>query len=58
VQQRYPGLVADLVQGLFTVGNPTAKPGALRLLRGAAKNNGVKLRHLVADGLAGGRVFK
>jgi len=58
VQQRYPGLVADLVQGLFTVTNPESKPGALRLLRGAAKKNGVKLRHLVADGLAGGRTFR
>ena len=58
IQQQYPGLVADLVQGLFTVTNPTAKPGALRLLRGAAKKNGVKLRHLLADGLAGGRVFR
>lgn len=58
VQQHYPGLVADLVQGLFTVTNPAAKPGALRLLRRAAKKNGVKLRHLLADGLAGGRVFR
>lgn len=58
IQQRYPGMMADLVQGLFTVTNPEAKPGALRLLRGAAKNNGVKLRHLLADGLAGGRVFR
>ncbi len=58
VQQQYPGLIADLVQGLFTVNNPTAKPGALRLLRDAAKANGVKLRHLAADGLRGGRVFR
>ncbi len=58
VQQRYPGLIADLVQGLFTVTNPTAKPGALRLLRDAAKGNGVKLRHLAADGVRGGRVFR
>ena len=58
VQQRYPGLIADLVQGLFTVTNPEGKPGAVRLLRKAAKDNGVKLRHLLADGLAGGRVFR
>lgn len=58
VQQRYPGLVADLVQGVFTVTNPTAKAGMLRLLRNAAKKNGVKLRHLAADGLAGGRAFR
>jgi electron transfer flavoprotein-quinone oxidoreductase len=58
VQQQYPGMIADLVQGLFTVTNPTPKPGALRLLRTAAKANGVKLRHLAADGLKGGRVFR
>ncbi|MDP3711529.1 MAG: FAD-dependent oxidoreductase [Mycobacteriales bacterium] len=58
VQQRYPGLVADLVEGLFTVTNPTAKPGALALLRRSAKRNGVKLRHLAADAIAGGRVFR
>ena len=58
VQQQYPGMIADLVQGLFTVTNPTPKPGALRLLRKAAKDNGVKLRHLAADGLRGGRVFR
>ena len=58
VQQRYPGLVADLVEGLFTVTNPTAKPGALALLRRSAKSNGVKLRHLAADAIAGGRVFR
>jgi electron transfer flavoprotein-quinone oxidoreductase len=58
VQQRYPGLIADLVQDLFTVTNPTPKPGALRLLRAAAKRNGVKLRHLAADGLAAGRTFR
>ena len=58
VQQQYPGMIADLVQGLFTVTNPSPKPGALRLLRQAAKDNGVKLRHLAADGLRGGRVFR
>jgi electron transfer flavoprotein-quinone oxidoreductase len=58
VQQRYPGLVADLVQGLFTVTNPSPKPGVLRLLRDAARKNGVSLRHLAKDGLAGGRTFR
>ncbi len=58
VQQRYPGMIADLVEGMFTVTNPTPKPGALALIRRAAKDNGVKLRHLAKDGLAGGRVFR
>jgi electron transfer flavoprotein-quinone oxidoreductase len=58
VQQRYPGLIADLVEGMFTVTNPAPKPGVLRLLRASARKNGVKLRHLAADGLAGGRAFR
>ena len=33
VQQRYPGLICDLVEGMFTVTNPTPKPGGLRLTR-------------------------
>jgi len=58
VQHRYPGLVADLVEGMFTVTDPTPKPGLLRLLRRAARRNDVKLRHLLLDGLRGGRVFR
>ena len=58
VQQRYPGLVADLVEGLFTVTNPTAKPGVAKLLRSSAKKNGVPMRHLLADGLKGARTFR
>lgn len=58
VQQRYPGMVADLVEGLFTVTNPVAKPGALALLRRSAKAHGVRWRDLLADGVAGGRVFR
>jgi electron transfer flavoprotein-quinone oxidoreductase len=58
VQQRYPGLIADLVEGLFTVTNPTPKPGVVRLLRASAKKHGVTLRQLAADGFAGGRTFR
>ncbi|MCU1595680.1 MAG: Electron-transferring-flavoprotein dehydrogenase [Frankiales bacterium] len=58
VQQQYPGMIADLVEGMFTVTNPTAKPGVLTLLRRSAKKHGVKLRHLAADGLSGGRTFR
>jgi electron transfer flavoprotein-quinone oxidoreductase len=58
VQQQYPGMIADLVQGLFTVTNPTPKPGVLKLVRQSAKKHGVKLRHVAADGLAGGRTFR
>lgn len=58
VQQQYPAMIADVVEGLFTVNNPTAKPGALKLLRQSANKHGVKLRHLAADGLKGGRSFR
>ncbi|MCW2598450.1 MAG: dependent oxidoreductase [Frankiales bacterium] len=58
VQGQYPGLIADLVEGMFTVTNPTPKPGVVRLLRAAANKHGVKLRHLAVDALAGGRTFR
>jgi electron transfer flavoprotein-quinone oxidoreductase len=58
VQRRYPGLVCDLAEGLFTVTNPVPKPGMLRLARRSAKRNGVRLSSLLRDGLAGGRVFR
>jgi electron transfer flavoprotein-quinone oxidoreductase len=57
VQQRYPGLVCDLVEGMFTVTNPSAKPGGLRLTRAAAAKHGVKLRELATDTLRGMRIF-
>ena len=58
VQQRYPGLMADLAEGLFTVTNPTPKPGVLKLLRRSAKRNNLSLLDLARDGLAIGRVFR
>lgn len=57
VQQRYPGLLCDLAEGMFTVTNPTPKAGALSLTRAAAAAHGVKLRQLAADGLRGLRIF-
>ncbi|MFF4851197.1 FAD-dependent oxidoreductase [Streptomyces sp. NPDC001194] len=56
-QQQYPALICDVVQGLFHVDNPRPKPGALRLLRTAARRHGVRARHLVADALNGLRTF-
>lgn len=58
VQQRYPGLMADLAEGLFSVTNPVPKPGVLRILRRAAKANGLKLTELAADAVRLGRVFR
>lgn len=57
VQHRYPGLVCDLAEGMFTVTNPAPKPGGLRLTRTAAAKHGVKLRELAADTLRGMRIF-
>ena len=53
VQQRYPGLLCDLAEGMFTVTNPTPKPGGLRLTRRRAAGHGVKLRELAGDTAAG-----
>jgi electron transfer flavoprotein-quinone oxidoreductase len=58
VQQRYPGLVCDLAEGLFTVTNPAPKPGLARLARTSARRNGVRLSGLLRDAVAGARVFR
>jgi len=57
VQHRYPGLLCDLAEGMFTVTNPTPKPGGLRITRTAAAKHGVKLRQLAADTVRGLRIF-
>jgi electron transfer flavoprotein-quinone oxidoreductase len=58
VQRRYPSLVCDVAEGVFTVTNPVPKPGLARLVRRAAARHGVKLRHLAADALRTARVFR
>ena len=58
VQRRYPGLACDIADGVFTVTNPAPKPGMLRIVRQAMRRNGIRLRHLIGDGLAGLRVFR
>lgn len=50
VQQRYGPMICDLVEDLFTVANPEPKAGLRRLLRRAARRNGVRWRDLAADG--------
>ncbi len=57
VQQRYPGLLCDLAEGMFTVTNPTPKAGGLRVTREAAARHGVSLRQLAGDALRGLRIF-
>jgi electron transfer flavoprotein-quinone oxidoreductase len=58
VQQRYPGMVCDLAEGVFTVTNPEPKPGLARLARRSAKRHGVRLSRLLRDTLSGARVFR
>ncbi|MGH9074951.1 MAG: FAD-dependent oxidoreductase [Acidimicrobiales bacterium] len=57
MQHRYPGMVCDLVEGMFTVTNPTPKPGGVRLARRAAARHGVKLRQLASDTIRAARIF-
>jgi electron transfer flavoprotein-quinone oxidoreductase len=57
MQTRYPAMLCDLAEGMFTVGNPAPKPGLTRLLRRAAKSNGIRLRDLAKDGWNGLRSF-
>jgi electron transfer flavoprotein-quinone oxidoreductase len=57
IQHRYPGMICDLVEGMFTVTNPTPKPGAVRLARQAAARHGVKLRELATDTIRAARIF-
>lgn len=57
VQRRYPQLICNLVEGLFTVTNPEPKPGVRHLLRREAQRAGVKLRHLASDGVTALRTF-
>jgi electron transfer flavoprotein-quinone oxidoreductase len=58
IQQRYPGLICDLAEGVFTVTNPRPKPGLLRLARRSAQRNGLRVSELLRDAAAGARVFR
>lgn len=50
MQQRYPGVVCDVVEDMFTVDNPHPKPGLWRIARRALRRHGVRLRDLAKDG--------
>lgn len=50
MQQRYPGAVCDIVEGMFTVENPHPKPGLRRIATKALRRHGVRLRDLARDG--------
>ncbi|HEX4862783.1 MAG TPA: FAD-dependent oxidoreductase [Acidimicrobiales bacterium] len=57
MQGRYPKLMCDVAERMFTVSNPEPKPGLVRLLRRAAKEQGVRWRDLIRDGIETVRVF-
>jgi len=57
VQFRYPQLVCDLLESVFQVENPAPKPGMTKLVRRAAKTNGLKIRHLARDGWRAMRTY-
>ncbi|HEY6277404.1 MAG TPA: FAD-dependent oxidoreductase [Streptosporangiaceae bacterium] len=58
VQHRYPGLICDLAEGVFTVTNPEPKPGLLWLARRSARRHRVRTGGLLHDTLAAARVFR
>jgi electron transfer flavoprotein-quinone oxidoreductase len=49
MQTRYPRLACDLVEAVFTVGDPAPKRGMMRLTREHLKRNGLKMREVVSD---------
>lgn len=50
VQQRYPALVAGMLEEMFTVTNPKPKRGAIAIARRQLKRNGIRWRDLIRDG--------
>ena len=57
VQHKYPELVANVVERMFRVDNPHAKPGLRKILAEERKRAGIRRRDLARDGWAGLRTF-
>jgi electron transfer flavoprotein-quinone oxidoreductase len=57
MQQRYPQLVCNVVEQMFTVSNPLPKRGLRALARAEASRAGVRWRDLVRDAWASFRTF-
>ena len=57
VQHLYPDMIANTVERMFRVDNPTPKPGLRRILNQERKRAGVRLRDLARDALDGMRTF-
>ncbi|MFZ9628934.1 MAG: FAD-dependent oxidoreductase [Ilumatobacteraceae bacterium] len=57
VQHLYPSMVANVVERMFRVDNPYPKPGLRRIAADERRRAGVRLRHLVRDGITALRSF-
>jgi electron transfer flavoprotein-quinone oxidoreductase len=57
VQHLYPTMIANVVERMFRVDNPTPKPGLRRILDQERRKAGVRRRDLVRDGWTGFRSF-
>ncbi len=49
MQQLYPQFACDVVERMFTVENPSPKPGAVRVARDGIKRSGLRIRDLAHD---------
>ena len=58
LQRVYPSLINDFMESMFSVDNPTPKPGLAKLLLTVARRHGVRLWALVADMLRAARVYR
>lgn len=57
VQAQYPEAVANIVERMFRVDNPSPKPGIRKIARQELKRSGIKLRDVARDALAGWKAF-
>ncbi len=57
VQHRYPQLVCDVVEQIFTVSNPQPKPRLRPLLASELRRTGLRWRDLVRDAWASWRIL-
>jgi electron transfer flavoprotein-quinone oxidoreductase len=58
MQQQYSAVICDLAEQLFTVTNPTPKPGMAKLAWQTVRRHKVRTRDLLKDGLTTVRTFR
>ena len=56
-QRTLPALACGVVEDVFTVTNPTPKPGLRRIVRRRMRRHGVRVRDLVREGLRALRTY-